>query len=54
VDQTHYDMLSRDWQATGPEEPLLVGDDDDIPGELSPDGRVLAFYREAAGTARDI
>ena len=38
----------------GPEEPLLVGDDDDIPGELSPNGRVLAFNREAAGTARDI
>ena len=50
----HFDLLSRDWRASGPEMPLLVGDLDDFPDGISPDGQVLAFTRTGLPTGRDI
>ena len=49
-----FQLFWRDWQASAPEEPLLVNEVDDRPWAISPDGRVLAFSRLSATTGRDI
>ena len=43
VEQTHFDLFWRDWEASAPEQMLLMSDVDKNPSSISPDRRELAF-----------